>query len=121
MSTRTHRFPGLPESVPAARHFVSLELRHDGCPLEVSDAAALLVTELAANAVLHAASDFAVSIVHIAGSIEIVVTDESSVELHRTEPTTEGGRGLDIVAALAASWGVRDLAQGKAVYFTLLC
>ena len=121
MTTRLHWFPGLPESVPAARHFLARELRHEECPDDVGEDAALLVTELAANAVLHARTDFAVSIARSDAGIEVTVTDENPESPRQREPTTEGGRGLNIVDSIASSWGVREAVPGKAVYFTVKC
>ena len=72
---RSRRFPEAPASVPGARQFVADRCR-PWSP-EVCDTAALLVSELATNAVVHAASDFEVTVVYPtpSGRVRIEVVD----------------------------------------------
>ena len=55
------RFPSQPASVPAARRFVTEVLVEAGASSLLDDAR-LLISELAANAVLHAGTDFSVTV-----------------------------------------------------------
>ena len=122
MSVQSHAFPGIAASVPEARHFVVDAVDGLGCPQETCDAAALIVTELAANAVVHALSDFTVAVEPVPLGLEVLVTDESTDPPHLREPTIRGGRGLRLVDALALSWGCREQASGgKSVYARLSC
>jgi hypothetical protein len=82
--------------------------------------AALLVSELATNAIVHAKTPFEVR-VRVAASTRVEVTDHSSTAL-RVGPASsdsEHGRGLCVVHAIASSWGVEDAPPGKRVWFEL--
>ena len=80
-----------------------------------------MVTELATNAVLHAASAFSVSLLLSEDVIRISVED--TVPLghpggNRWLPA-EPGHGLGVVAAMAVRWGVETEAGGKAIWAEL--
>ncbi|MGQ4443060.1 ATP-binding protein [Streptomyces violaceoruber] len=91
---------------------------------EAHDTVILVVAELAANAVLHGrvpGRDFALSLSHdeSRGVVRIEVTDTHPAQPARRTPGTDedGGRGLLLVDALAAEWGVRArLGPGKTVW-----
>ncbi|MET9857697.1 ATP-binding protein [Streptomyces smyrnaeus] len=96
---------------------------------ERSDNAAAVVAELAANAVLHGrvpGRDFELALsLPEPGALLIEVTDtRGEAAPPATAPTCPGpdqesGRGLLLVAALAADWGVRartPTAPGKTVW-----
>ena len=55
------------------------------------------------------------------GAIRFEVHDRSErmPSPRRTAPDDTCGRGLLLVAALSAAWGVDPLGPGKAVWFTL--
>ena len=116
------RFPPQRASVAAARQFVTETLVGAGAT-SVLDEARLLVSELATNAVLHAETDFSVSIHVSAGRIYVEVRDGDPVELDvdRPEPPALalGGHGLRIVGRLAGSWGTRTEEHGKVVWFSV--
>jgi anti-sigma regulatory factor (Ser/Thr protein kinase) len=104
-----------------ARSILTAELRragHDGALL--ADAR-LVVSELAANAVLHARSPFSVSISSLDSIIRIAVHDESQVvpKMHDDPSTTASGRGMHLVAALSRRWGVDLTSDGKVVWAEL--
>jgi hypothetical protein len=118
--------PGVPGAVrtfafardaPAlARHFAVATLRGWGAG-DVADAAALVVTELAANAILHAHSAFTVILSARADLLRISVRDASPLhgEL-RPAPL----HGLGAVNAMASRWGVESLGNaGKTVWVDL--
>ncbi|GAA1363959.1 ATP-binding protein [Streptomyces beijiangensis] len=93
----------------------------------VSDTTALVVAELAANAVLHGhvpGRDFELRLTyeHETGAVRVEVSDTHP---GRPDPSAvtaavadaDGGRGLLLVAALAARWGVSDrTGPGKTVW-----
>jgi anti-sigma regulatory factor (Ser/Thr protein kinase) len=129
---RSWTYPSAASSVPRCRHAVLASLRAHGVRGEAADHAALLVTELAGNAVEHVASGpagkFTVVLGRRAGWLRIEVRDTGRVLPggHRPCPavpecTATAGRGLFLVQALSASWGVRSAADGKAVWCTLAC
>jgi hypothetical protein len=119
--------------------------------MELYDDAALALTELVSNAVVHAATPLVVAISCEGGMCEIAVHDGNpsmpAIRPHRTdiegdirqslaaeaagaEPIDErdprgyigdagslaGGRGLLLVDALSAQWGVSPLSDCKAVW-----
>lgn len=114
-------FEGEAESVASARHFVTEQLAR--LPADTSDVAALLVSELATNAVLYGAGGFEVAVERDAGHVRIAVSDFGAGQpvLQQPRVTDEHGRGLQLVAALSASWGIRERAHriGKTVWFEL--
>ncbi|MCF6525582.1 ATP-binding protein [Streptomyces sp. JJ36] len=102
MLTYARAFPGLPEAVGTARHWTRAVLADS--PL--TDDAALIVTELSANAVLHAAgATFGLTLVHAPEALFVSVTDGGSSRTtpHVEEPGEDAahGRGLALVTALA--------------------
>ncbi|MFJ2132971.1 ATP-binding protein [Streptomyces sp. NPDC087849] len=90
---------------------------------ERTDAAALVVAELAANAVTHGRLEgrgFRLGLVPLpTARLRIEVTDPRGERLLPAvlREAVEGGRGLIIVDALAADWGVRPYPpSGKTVW-----
>lgn len=73
------------------------------------DDVVLVVSELAANAVRHACSDFEVALRQVEGAVAVEVTDTSPDLPRAATPGSRagGGRGLLIIDRLARSWGVR--------------
>lgn len=111
-------YAGSPRSVPEARHAVEVALRRWGLE-DLVWTAALLVSELAANALLHARTDFTVTVCVLPdGAARLEVTDGSrSVPRSRRygqEATT--GRGLRLVEDLSRGWGVEAGPEGKTVW-----
>ncbi len=85
-------------------------------------AAALLTSELATNAVVHAAMDFEVEVTNTGHGLHVAVIDPSSAPaaLMPASEVAEHGRGLRILDAVAARWGVESLdGSGKSVWFEL--
>jgi anti-sigma regulatory factor (Ser/Thr protein kinase) len=113
----TIRLTPLPKSVSEARRFV-VEQTYD-LPRVLRDALELCVSELAANCVLHAVSEFSVTVIRADG-VRIEVTDVGSGAVQPRDAGAQDarGRGLRIVEALADAWGVRPAEQppGKTVW-----
>ena len=103
---------GRPERARAARAFVS-EVLGPGHPC--GDVAVLLVSEIFSNSVRHSGSGAAGETVTVAvraggGVGRVEVTDRAgpgTPELRPASRDAEGGRGLQLVAGLAARWGWR--------------
>lgn len=104
-----------------ARRLVGKALAQSGHGQELSEAIALVVSELATNAVTHARSPFFVLARSDDRVIRISVRDQSAAmsRLHDGRPPQGLGLGLRTVAALAGSWGVEARADGKAVWAQL--
>lgn len=94
---------------------------------ELSDAAGLIVAELAANAVTHGrvpGRDFELRLLLTAATLRIEVSD-ACAERHPTAAAkppsvdAEAGRGLLVVSALATAWGSADRSVGKTVWAEL--
>lgn len=113
-------FPAEAASAGSARRFVGDTLRSwsfDG----LSDVATLLVSELVANAVLHAGTTIAVVIKRNESRLRIEVHDGNTrtpLRKHYSSLATTG-RGLLLVDRMAADWGVTPDRQGKSVWFEL--
>jgi anti-sigma regulatory factor (Ser/Thr protein kinase) len=105
----------------SARHFVTDALARWGHAGAFLENAQLLVTELATNAVVHARSPFSVVARADASGVRLSVRDASRVRptLRGDFPTATSGRGLRLVAALSANWGVDVTADGKTVWAEL--
>jgi hypothetical protein len=113
----TRSFEPVVDAPRAARHFLVETLRCWGHH-DLIDRAALAVTELATNAVLHARSAFTVVVASGTGMVKVSVRDDSPVppRLSLGAPLAQSGRGVALVAAVANRWGTDVLAQGKVVW-----
>lgn len=116
----TRAFPPGLDSVRAARHFAA-RLLGPGCDQELAQDTAIVVTELTANAVLHARSGFTLAICQSATSVRIAVRDGRPLT-----PRSDGrpfdvtaGHGLSVVAGLASDWAATPLPDGKVVWADL--
>jgi len=111
-----------PEAVPSARRFAAVALAGLGSA-EVVDAAELVVTELLTNALLHGAAPvrLLVTIAVPGEAARIEVHDGSRILPVRTLGGVEGmtGRGLALVDAVAADWGVDPTEEGKRIWAEL--
>lgn len=119
----THRlaasFPAEDRAPGEARRLLVRTLRELGCAGTVVDAAALVLSELASNAVRHARSPFAIDVAIHTRSLRLAVRDGSS-------PSAAEGliviptHGLAVIDALAVRWGVERVPDGKVVWAELL-
>ncbi|MGH8866529.1 MAG: ATP-binding protein [Actinomycetes bacterium] len=89
---------------------------------EIAHTAALLVSELVTNAILHAHSPTTVTASFESPRLSITVRDDEPGQLTppSRDETSEAGRGLLLVHALAEDFGVRSDTTGKTVWFVLL-
>jgi anti-sigma regulatory factor (Ser/Thr protein kinase) len=121
-SARRH-FPAEVGAPREVRRFVVGLLTGDGQEQLAHDAA-LVASELATNAVLHARSSFSITIAAEDGWVRLAVQDDSPVVPRRrggSGPATAAasGRGLHLVDALTTSWGVQPTDKGKVVWADL--
>ena len=115
---------GRAERARVARAFVGGVL---GPGHPCGDDATVLVSELSGNSVRPSRSRAAGGTVTVAvsagdGLVRVEVTDRSGPEvpeLHRAGRDAEGGRGLQLVAGLAARWGWRQHGERTVTWFEL--
>jgi GAF domain-containing protein/anti-sigma regulatory factor (Ser/Thr protein kinase) len=102
-----------------ARRFLSEVLTRWGVSEDVGEEAALPLSELVTNAVLHTGSDVRMVVRLDASALRIEVHDASAVLPNRRSHDVEAGtgRGLELVEALCERWGVQPTPEGKAVWF----
>ncbi|KWW98769.1 Response regulator receiver [Carbonactinospora thermoautotrophica] len=112
--------PDEADALHAAREQARLAATTAGLP-EQTEAAALLLSELAANALRHAGGLAHVRLLCQPRMLRIEVTDPdpTPAELIRPAPDAEHGRGLHLVAALAHTWGCDRHEHGKTVWCEL--
>ena len=115
-------FPAVPESAGAARRFVKEALgQRDLAPDDI-EKALLLTSEVVTNAVVHARTEFQLSLRVTPGVIRVDVDDEGTGGELLTHAPRDAvrGRGLHIVDALAHRWGGEHRATGQhRVWFEL--
>jgi len=118
MEARAERsFSPTPDSVAEARRFVIETLGDVPADISVIE---LLTGELAANAVLHAHSEYRVRVFTNSNLVRVeIVNDEPELLLSLKEPSSEGGRGLRILDALAQDWGTVSHQDEKIVWFAV--
>jgi anti-sigma regulatory factor (Ser/Thr protein kinase) len=113
--------PCEPRSAALARRFVEETLHAWHWSDSDDDIVTLLVSELVTNALLHARSEVRVRVSRTGSRIRVAVEDQATRQPARRGHTAGSttGRGLDLVEALAADWGVETVRGGKAVWFEL--
>jgi anti-sigma regulatory factor (Ser/Thr protein kinase) len=113
--TRIRHFECDVNSVPESRDFIN-EALVDLSP-EIRASVALMVSELATNAVVHARSAFVVTVDRTVSSVRVEVSDQGqgNPQVISATPQDPHGRGLRIVERLSDSWGI----EGRSVWFTL--
>jgi anti-sigma regulatory factor (Ser/Thr protein kinase) len=120
MTSVTRSFEPRAHEVRAARHFVMATLEDWDL---VQQDVPLLVSELATNAVLHARSDFSVTVVAREDRIRVEVFDRNTRLPSPAAVPAEAysGRGLMILQGLSSAWGVEAHAgEGKTVWFEVM-
>lgn len=83
--------------------------------------AALVLSELASNAVRHAASTFSVAVRVERSALQLAVHDAAPLPAGACEEglTPRPGHGLAVIDAIATRWGVERTGEGKVVWAEL--
>lgn len=128
----TMRFTSTPRGARLARRLVSHRLHEWGHPYDstANETVTLIAAELVANAVRHGhvpGRDFHLRLAATPTTLRIDVTDTRTekrpcrAQLQLPSFDQESGRGLLLVDALAADWGItpRTTAPGKTVWAVL--
>jgi len=116
------RVDATPDAVPRARRALGTQLEGAAEPVrELAGDVKLLVGELLTNAVLHGTPPVDLRIVARRGCLRVEVMDTSRVAplRARSSADTMTGRGLALVAGLAARWGSQVHGDGKIVWAEL--
>lgn len=119
-------FEPVGRSVATARAFVRDTLQGWGFA-DIIDDAVVLTSELVTNAVVHAGTHADVLCLRSADGVRVEVSDrypEREIPLQGSlatmgSPDREGGRGLQLCAAIAGRWGVEYTPTHKQVWFQL--
>jgi anti-sigma regulatory factor (Ser/Thr protein kinase) len=118
----TLRLPPETRSAGEARRFIGQFCAATELPEDLCQTAALLVSELVTNAVVHGKTSATVEVHRPVDILRVSVRDDNPVlpAVGDAPPLdAESGRGLTIVAALAHRWGVEKVDSGKAIWFEL--
>ena len=120
-ATVTSTYPGNPSQIRVIR--ADLRALLNDCPR--ADDIVLCASELAANAVVHSDSARPGGVitvrvaVRVGCHVHIEVSDSGgpwSALRRATARDPERPHGLDMIAALAAAWGIDESATGRAVW-----
>ncbi|PTH83692.1 PAS domain S-box protein [Streptomyces sp. A244] len=119
-------FEPVGRSVASARSFVRDTLQGWGFA-DIVDDAVVLTSELVTNAVVHAGTSADVLCLRSDEGVRIEVADRypereiplQGAAINMGSPDREGGRGLQLCAALAGRWGVEYIPTHKTVWFQL--
>lgn len=111
-------------TAPAAASGFIRELLHAWGQTDLVEDAQLVVTELVANAVQHAADSPTFTLLVCSGrhgAIDLALTDGSTITpiIRELSPDHPTGRGMRLVQSLTSSWGAKVLPTGKQVWVEL--
>ncbi|KUL23449.1 hypothetical protein ADL15_45540 [Actinoplanes awajinensis subsp. mycoplanecinus] len=120
-------FMPVPANVAAARSLVGEACLSWGL-VHLQETSRLITSELVSNAIVHAATELDLVIAYTGRYLRIAVQDGSPVTplvAGKPPPTSAvmlpgTGRGLRVVGATAAHWGVTKIPSGKIVWALLL-
>lgn len=124
-SRATRSFALDPDSPREARHFALDLLRgwriEQRCGVNLASDVAIVVGELATNAVRHAGSGFTVSLMLAMDAVRIQVEDARPLAGSPGDPPLPvwADHGLGLVDAVSARWGVQPADGGKTVWAEL--
>ncbi|MEU6714196.1 ATP-binding protein [Nonomuraea sp. NPDC046802] len=122
LRTVEYLLPSVPAGVAKTRSLVRTELAGWGLHGAIDDCL-LIVSELVTNAIRYGGSAYALRLEDREGQLYGEVFDPGEGEPRPCSPDLNAlsGRGLQIVAAIAADWGVTSVSGGKVVWFALAC
>ncbi|SEQ67810.1 Anti-sigma regulatory factor (Ser/Thr protein kinase) [Streptomyces sp. yr375] len=122
-TTWAQRFSATKRGARLARHLALIELAERGFPLGgyESERVALIVAELASNAVNHGrvpGRDFELRVMELETVLRVEVSDARADKRPSVQPAhvAEGGYGMCLIEATATAWGVADRVMGKTVW-----
>jgi CheY-like chemotaxis protein len=120
IEVQRQRFPADLRSARTARRFVADVLEAWGFD-DLQDSAALLVSELVTNAVVHAHSDVELAVHLRPARVRVEVIDAAREHVRRRDAKDDeqSGRGMALIEAMAVAWGIDSLLAGKSVWFEL--
>jgi anti-sigma regulatory factor (Ser/Thr protein kinase) len=118
---RSQIFVAEASAVREARGLVAALLAQRGVSDDVVSAATLLTSELATNVIFHARTDFEVLVRVTDTGTRVAVKDRDSrmPEPRHAPADATTGRGLQMLDAMASSWGAERTTDGKVVWFEL--
>ena len=108
----------VPASVARIRRFAAEACRTTSPDVD-ADTVALLVSELATNALVHGEGRVRVRVRPVPHGLRVEVQDGSPLlpARRRATPMDEGGRGIALVETLSSGWGAETVDGGKTVWF----
>ncbi|HXC44968.1 MAG TPA: ATP-binding protein [Solirubrobacteraceae bacterium] len=114
-------FPAARDSPGRARRLIVAALTQWGCATELVQDAAVVASELATNAVLHAGSPFSISGELQDGLLRLAVEDACplSVAMRGGRLSPQPTHGLGLVEAMSVRWGVEGSPRGKVIWAEL--
>jgi anti-sigma regulatory factor (Ser/Thr protein kinase) len=116
------RLPPRPDAAGQARKFLTDFCGAADMPPALCETAALLVSELVTNAVIHGRTSATVEVHRPPDSLRVTVRDDNpALPAVGESPDfdAESGRGLLIVSKLAHRWGIESADGGKSIWFEL--
>jgi serine phosphatase RsbU (regulator of sigma subunit)/PAS domain-containing protein len=112
----TWSLPFDPQAARAARRHVRDQLAAWQLD-ELAMTTEVLVSELVANVVLHAREPVQLRLLRSRSLVcEVFDGSPTTPRIRRASWTDEGGRGLQLIAALADRWGTRYMTTGKCIW-----
>ena len=111
-----------PRAPSVARRFITTACEASGLHPDICATAALLVSELVTNAVVHAGTDVQMQVLPAERRLRVQVSDADPADppqMLPVDPRTARGRGLRLVDVLATRWGVDTAPARKTVWFEL--
>ncbi len=111
------------DSPGRARRLLVAMLREWGYRQELVNDAALVLSELANNAIVHARSPFSIEVRGDDCVLNIAVRDECPLTPAMREKvlTVRSGHGLGFIDVLCPCWGIEEIPTGKNVWAELCC
>ena len=115
----SRRFAPETASVREVRQYVAESITD--VPIEQAEIILLAASELAANSVRHARTDYTVTVDRTEDEVRVTVDDDGTgdPEVQDPGPLTPSGRGLLIVEQLSDAWGSSSNADHNRVWFSM--